>query len=145
MKKSVSLAGIAAYADVSTNKFEVPIGIIELRDKIFNYVEKATPQDKAKYYIKIQPYSSNQLYWLLESHSIESIPVIFDGLDKKNAVFMQGVIQNAPIFYPLEETHFVKLQKELNLSDDLQRPTFRLSKANNTVAQIQFFTGKDIY
>ena len=145
LKKSVSLAGIAAYADVSANKFQVPIGIIELRDKIFNYAEKAIPQDKTKYYIKIEPYSSGQLYWLLESHSIESIPVIFDFLDKTNSVFLQEVIQNAPIFYPLEETHFVKFQKELNLSDDLQRPTFRLSKVNNAVAQIQFFTGAGIY
>ena len=145
LKKSVSLAGVAAYADVSTNKFEVHTGIIELRDMILTYAEKAIPQDKTKYYIKIQPYSPNQLYWLLESHSIESIPVIFDGLDKKDAVFLQEVIQNAPIFYPLEEMHFVKLQKELILSDDIQRPTFRLSKANNTAVQIQFFTDAGIY
>ncbi len=144
-KKSIHLVGIAAYADVSTNPFQVPIGIIELRDMIFTYAEKAILQDKTKYYLTTQPYSSNQLYWLLESHSIESIPIIFNGLDKKSAVFLREVTQNAPIFYPLEETHFVELKKQLSLPDDLQRPTFRLSKANDAVAQIQFFTGTSIY
>lgn len=145
LKKYVSLAGTAAYADASTNEFQVPIGIIELRNKIFTYAEKAIFQDKAKYYVKIQPYSSVQLYWLLESNSIESIPVIFDGLDEENVIFLEKVTQNAPTFYPLEETRFVQLQKKLNLSDDFPRATFRLSKVNNSIAQIQFFTGTNVH
>ena len=136
--KSISLSGTLAYSSEPGGSFGLPATVIALRDKLLAYAEQAEPQTKAKYYMTATAYGENEKYWLLKSAELESIPVITDITDEKDLAFLNELVNNSPVFLPLEEEHLNRLKKNMKLSEDQFKGTFRTSKESDAIIEIKF-------
>lgn len=137
--KSISLSGTFAYSsDAVDGQFNLPTAVIRLRDKLLAYAKHAKPQPKAKYYTTILPYNDNQRYWLLKSVKLESIPVITDLSDERDLEFLDELIRNAPTFIALGRQRFLRLKRNMNLSDEQFKRIFRTSEESDAIVEVKF-------
>ena len=138
LTKSIVLSGTLAYSDEAGGQFYLPETVIGLRDKLLAYAKRAEPQPKANYYAIAAPYSENQKYWLLRSTKLESIPMIMDMIDERDMVFLGDLVGSAPVFMPLDKERFLRLTKDLGLSGNRFKGTFRTSEKSDAIVEIKF-------
>ena len=138
LMKSIVLSGALAYSTEAGGQFYLPATVIGLRDELLAYAKRAKPQPKANYYAIAAPYSKNQKYWLLRSTKLESIPMIVDMIDERDMMFLDDLVGSAPVFMPLKEERFLRLTKDLRLSGDWLKGTFRTSEKSDAVVEIKF-------
>lgn len=138
LMKSIVLSGALAYSNEAGGRFQLPEAVIGLRNKLLAYAGQAKPQPKANYYAAVVPYSENQKYWLLRYTKLESIPVITDIIDAKDIRFLSNLMGSAPAFLPLAEDRLLRLKKDLGLSEDRFRGTFRASLESDAIIEIKF-------